>query len=71
MKDKSKGWIVGYDSREDYLKTEKFYKKGEKFSRSDYTVRSDCYIKEIKNLQHPKKLLDIDSRAKYRAHEVE
>lgn len=71
MKDKSKGWIVGYDSREDYLKTAKLYKKGEKFSRNEYTVRSDCYIKEIKNLQHPKKLLDIDSRAKYRAHEVE
>lgn len=65
LSDKSKGWILGFDSKKDFMDTAKFLKKGDIDGDNDYIVPADCYNKPIKDLMPPKKLLDMADAAEY------
>jgi hypothetical protein len=53
LKDFSKGWFLGFLSKEEYFEKAKFMKKGDFDPDNGYEVRADCYnltIEELNNV---------------------
>jgi len=57
LEDQSRGWILGYDLKDNYMKTATFMKKGDIDQDNGYKVRADCYNKQIKDLSPVEELL--------------
>lgn len=57
LEDQSKGWILGYDLKDNYMKTATFMKKGDIDQDNGYKVRADCHNKKIKDLSPITELL--------------
>ena len=56
LNDLSKGWVLGWMSKEDYFTKARFLKKGEQDGDNGFIVKADCYNLPIDKL-HPIEIL--------------
>jgi len=56
LADMSKGWLLGYKSKEDYFKNSIFMKRGTVDPSNNFTVRADCHNMKISKLSDIKNL---------------
>lgn len=54
----SKGWILGFMEKDEYMKNSIFLKKGDIDLSNNYTVKADCYNMKIYNLKDIKQLIN-------------
>ena len=57
MNDLSRGWILGFMPKKEYLSKAKFLKKGEVDPSNNWTVSTDCYNLSISSLKPIEELI--------------
>ena len=57
LKDMSKGWILGFLTKEDYFNKATFLKRGNIDPSNNWTVKTDCFNLSISNLKPIEELI--------------
>jgi len=57
LNDLSKGWLLGWMPKEEYFKSARFLKKGDKDGDNGFIVRADCYNLPINKLYDMEELI--------------